>query len=127
MDDLSSAVAPSLAILREAIEGFTAHAFATIDVDGRITSWSRGAERLFGHPREHAIGQHLSLIFAAQERDTGVPDQVLADARRHGAVSSDRWLIRRDGVPRYLNATIVACRDESGGVTYVALAHDTIS
>ena len=32
-------------------------------LDGIMTSWNKGAERMFGHTREEAIGQHITLIF----------------------------------------------------------------
>ncbi|HLG15497.1 MAG TPA: PAS domain S-box protein [Blastocatellia bacterium] len=33
------------------------------DVDGFITSWNKGAERLFGFSAEEALGRHISILY----------------------------------------------------------------
>jgi PAS domain S-box-containing protein len=38
-------------------------------LDGIITSWNAGAERLFGYTASQAIGQHISLIIPVDRRD----------------------------------------------------------
>ncbi|MCQ6959202.1 sensor histidine kinase [Mucilaginibacter aquariorum] len=43
------------------------------DLDGRITSWNRGAERMFGYKATEAIGRHISLI---------IPLERLAEEKR---------------------------------------------
>ncbi len=49
-------------------------------LDGVITSWNRGAERLFGYAADEAIGRHISLIIPD---DRGAEeDDVLARIRR---------------------------------------------
>ncbi|MBL8021676.1 MAG: PAS domain S-box protein [Leptospirales bacterium] len=47
----------------------SADAIVTKNVDGIITSWNRGAMRLFGHTPEHAIGKHISLIIPENLRE----------------------------------------------------------
>src|SRR5579862_6391221 len=32
------------------------------NLDGTITSWNKGAERMFGYSAEEAVGQHITLI-----------------------------------------------------------------
>ena len=38
-------------------------------LNGVITSWNKGAERLFGYPADEAIGQHITLIIPTDRRD----------------------------------------------------------
>jgi len=49
-------------------------------LDGVITSWNRGAERLFGYTAAEAIGQHIFLIIP--EDRTREEEDVLARLRR---------------------------------------------
>lgn len=43
-------------------------AIVTVDAEGRIVAWNRGAERLFGHDRQNALGRPATLIVPARHR-----------------------------------------------------------
>ncbi len=49
-------------------------------LDGIITSWNLGAERLFGYSEDEAVGKHISLIIPSDRRDEEA--EVLARLRR---------------------------------------------
>src|SRR5690606_32815684 len=49
------------AILSAIVES-SADAIVGKNLDGIITSWNKGAERIFCFPEEEAIGQHISII-----------------------------------------------------------------
>jgi PAS domain S-box-containing protein len=49
-------------------------------LDGVITSWNRGAERVFGYTADEAVGQHISLIIPPERR--AEEEDVLARLRR---------------------------------------------
>src|SRR5438045_9520524 len=49
-------------------------------VEGVITSWNRGAERLFGYTAAEAVGQHISPIIPENRKLE--EDDVLARIRR---------------------------------------------
>jgi PAS domain S-box-containing protein len=44
-------------------------AIVSKDLDGIITSWNTGAERLFGYSAEEAVGQNITLIIPPDRRD----------------------------------------------------------
>jgi PAS domain S-box-containing protein len=57
-------------------------AIVTADADGRIISWNRCAERIFGYTPEEALGQPLTLIIP--ERFRPAHDEGMARARAGG-------------------------------------------
>src|SRR5258707_6657603 len=44
-------------------------AIVSKDLDGTISSWNKGAERLFGYAAEEAVGQNITLIIPPDRRD----------------------------------------------------------
>src|SRR5688572_23005027 len=65
-------------------------------LDGVITSWNRGAERLFGYTAAEAIGQHIFLIIPDDRR--AEEEDVLARLRRGERIDHFETVRRtRDG------------------------------
>jgi len=46
-------------------------AILSADLDGTITSWNRGAERLYGHTRGEAVGGHLAMLMPPEKENEG--------------------------------------------------------
>src|SRR3989442_556653 len=55
-------------------------AIVTKTLDGVITSWNRGAERIFGWTAAEAVGRHITLIIPRERH--AEEDEVLARIRR---------------------------------------------
>jgi PAS domain S-box-containing protein len=54
----------------------------TLDAEGSITGWSKGAERLLGWSREEMIGKKLIEIFPAE---AGAADLLAAELASAGS------------------------------------------
>ena len=39
------------------------------DLNGTITSWNKGAERIYGYSPEEAVGKHISLLVPEDHPD----------------------------------------------------------
>jgi PAS domain S-box-containing protein len=110
-----------------AIDSFADHAFVTLDPDGIVMTWSVGAERIFGYARAVAVGEHVSTLFTSHDGGFGIRTADLQYVERQGSVSTQRWLVRKDGSRRCVSATVVALRQQGRCVGYAALAHEVPS
>ena len=73
------------------------YAILLIDLDGRITSWNVGAERIFGYTAKQIVGRPLSDLFTEADRTAGNPQAEIETARRTGFATNDGWRVRKDG------------------------------
>jgi len=72
-------------------------AIITQDTEGRVTSWNKGAERLFGYSADEMQGQTLDRLFVPEDRAAGVPMDELRRAHDDGRAEDERWHVRKDG------------------------------
>ncbi|MFP4554127.1 MAG: PAS domain S-box protein [Actinomycetota bacterium] len=71
-------------------------AIVGMDLDGYITSWNRGAERLYGYMSEEAIGRHTTFIIPP-ERSGDVNMLLQRLARGDSITQFDTVRVARDG------------------------------
>lgn len=81
--------------LRVAAASAANHAIVVFDEDHRITAWNSGAQRLFGHAPDEAIGQPLSLLCTGGEAGDWLADEI-ATAERDGCADIECGFARRD-------------------------------
>jgi PAS domain S-box-containing protein len=90
------------------------YAIFMIDLDGRIISWNRGAERLLGWTDQEAIGRSGAMIFTPEDRGAGVPEREMESAHRDGRAADERIHLRKDGERFWANGVLMAVYDEKG-------------
>jgi two-component system, cell cycle sensor histidine kinase and response regulator CckA len=97
-----------------------------MDLDGVVTSWNRGAEKIYGYSREERIGKPLSVILP--EGSQGELEQIL-DRTRHGEHIEHLETLhrRKDGRTINMSLTISPIVDAEGVVTSASSIGSDIS
>ncbi len=96
------------------VEGARDYAIITADPEGRIASWSPGAEAVYGWTAEEALGRTTEMTFTPEDREAGEPGKELAIARREGVAPDVRWHLRKDGSRVFIEGTTRALRRGDG-------------
>ncbi|MET3580003.1 PAS domain S-box-containing protein [Mesorhizobium robiniae] len=102
---------------RTLVQAVTDYAIYMLDPSGIVNSWNAGAERFKGYFSGEIIGQHFSLFYTAEDRESGLPAQALEIAAREGKFESEGWRVRRDGTRFWAHVVIDPIRDPSGQLT----------
>ncbi|MEA3191200.1 MAG: hypothetical protein QOD77_1782 [Thermoplasmata archaeon] len=104
----------SLAHLAAIVEG-SDDAIVSKDLDGRILSWNRGAQQMFGYTAAEAIGKPMTILFPAGRE--GEEDAILANIRAGHKVDHYETVRRRkDGRLIDVSVTVSPIRDATGRV-----------
>lgn len=96
------------------VEGVSEYAIFMLDVNGKVASWNVGAQRINGYTAEEIVGQHLSVFYPQEVRDSGWPEYELQQATEKGSFVDAGWRVRKDGSQLWANVTITALRDATG-------------
>jgi PAS domain S-box-containing protein len=96
------------------VTNVTDYAIITLDIDGHVTSWNTGAERIKGYREQEIIGKHFSAFYPRSDIENGKPEMELRIATNEGRYEEEGWRIRKDGTMFWANVSITAMRTEQG-------------
>jgi two-component system CheB/CheR fusion protein len=101
------------------------YAILTTDPQGRITSWSRGAEAIFGWSSQEAAGQFTEITFTPEDNAAGQARKERAEAALQGFSPDVRWHQRKDGSRVFVDGVTRALKDGHGDLHgFLKLAQD---
>lgn len=101
----------SFRLLTDAVED---HAVLTLDLEGCVITWNKGAETVIGLTHEQVLGKHFSRFYPPEELRLGNPQRELQSAERDGVFEDESWRIREDGTRFWAKMTVLPLRDRGG-------------
>jgi PAS domain S-box-containing protein len=99
-------------------------AIVGVSLDGTITSWNRGAERLYGYSSREAVGKAITMVIPAERQDQD--SRILERIQRGERVESYETIRRRkDGSEIEISLTISPVINNEGSIVGASkIAHD---
>jgi len=85
------------------------------DLNGVVTSWNAGAERIFGYTAKEMIGRSILMLIPGDLRDD---ERRILTRIHHGEVikNFETVRVRKDGMLIDVSVTVSPIRDDSGGI-----------
>lgn len=92
------------------------YAIIMLDEKGIIQNWNRGAEKIKLYREHEIVGKHFREFYLPHDRDSGLPERLIEQARKTGKAGHEGWRVRRDGTRFWGNITITALHDANNNV-----------
>jgi len=90
------------------------YAIILLDSEGKVVDWNKGAERLKGYTAAEIIGKNFRLFYPQEDKDTNLPEKLLAEAAAKGSVNHDGYRVRKDGTRFWGSVAITALHNAEG-------------
>lgn len=100
--------------LRLLIESVKDYALFMLDVNGYVTSWNSGAERIYGYKTEEIIDRHFSCFYSKEDIEIQMPIRELEKAKETGRFEQESVRVRQDGSKFWANTISTALYDDNG-------------
>jgi PAS domain S-box-containing protein len=92
------------------------YAIILMDLDGSILTWNSGAEKIKGYKESEILGQNFRIFYSPQDRQAGLPEQLLDLAKKEGRARHIGRRLRKDGSIFWGSILITALHDDDGEV-----------
>jgi PAS domain S-box-containing protein len=106
------------------VQGVTDYALIMLDLDGRVSNWNAGAERIKGYAEQEIVGQHFSRFFTEEDQAAGLPGRALVIAAGEGRFECEGWRMRKDGSRFWASIVIDPIREGGKLVGFAKITRD---
>lgn len=92
------------------------YAIILMDRDGTILSWNKGAEQIKGYKENEILGQNFRIFYLPQDRQAGLPEQLIDLAIKEGRARHIGRRLKKDGTVFWGSILITALHNDEGEV-----------
>ena len=102
------------AFLDNILQSSTKYSIIGMDLDHRILSWNKGANRNYGYSAREVIGKDSGILHTPQDVESGAVDRLLASAYKDDLAEGVFERVRKDG-SRFTASVVLTRRDDARG------------
>ena len=88
-------------------------AVISVDLDGYVTSWNSGAERMLGYPVKEALGKHISVVYPAEDREF-LEHEIIDPVKAKGTHQVEVHRRTKSGAELIAQVSLTLLRDDTG-------------
>jgi PAS domain S-box-containing protein len=96
------------------VEAVKDYAIFMLSVDGYITTWNAGAQRISGYTAQEVIGKHFSMFYTQDDIDNKTAEWELRIARETGHFEGEGKRLRKDGTWYWASIVLAPLIDDEG-------------
>lgn len=111
-----NAIIAESSILNKMILEVKDYAILLLGKDGTVLSWNQGAERIKGYAEKEIVGQNFTIFYLPEDRQSKLPEKLLAEATLNGRASHEGLRVRKNGTTFFGSIVITALHDENNNV-----------
>ena len=93
------------------VEEVEDYAIILLDKDGIVQNWNKGAEKIKGYKEEEIVGKSFSSFYLPEDRETGLHEKLLEEARQKGKAVHEGWRLRKNGSRFWASVVVTALHD----------------
>ena len=83
------------------------------DLDGNVTSWNKGAERLFGYKAKEALGKHISFVYPEDQQEF-LKQEVIKPLKKKGDHEIEVRMRRKSGEDFFAHLALSLLKSTDG-------------
>jgi PAS domain S-box-containing protein len=99
---------------RVIVEAATSYAIFTVDMQGVVTTWNAGAEKMLGFSEAEMAGRDFRIIFTPEDIEAGQPEAEMRAAEAEGQALDERWHLKKGGESFWANGLLMPLKDDAG-------------
>ena len=106
------------------VESVVDYAIFMLDLDGRVSTWNAGAQKIKGYEAPEILGEHFSRFYTDEDRADGIPEQALKTAAETGRFTTEGWRVRKGGGRFWAMVVIDPIREDGETIGYAKVTRD---